>query len=109
MGWPWGKRGGLRGKPNFVLVLAGSFLLGFIIVQTGVDPVELTEYAVVFSAVAMPFTFLPIVLTGNSRELMGKHVNGPLTRVLGWLYLVVVCVIAVAAPVLLVITNGGGG
>jgi len=30
-------------------------------------------------------------------------------RVLGWVYVAVVCVLAVAAPILLVITNGGGG
>jgi hypothetical protein len=44
---------------------------------------------------------------------VARHVrpraNGPVLRVLRWLYLAVVCVLAVAAPVLLVITNGGGG
>ena len=109
MGWRWGKRNGLEREPKFTLTLAATFILGFVIVQTGVDPVELTEYAVVFSAVAMPFTFLPIVLTGNNRELMGRHANGPLTRVLGWFYFGLVCVVAVAAPVLLIVTNGGGG
>jgi Mn2+/Fe2+ NRAMP family transporter len=109
MGWRWGKRRGLEREPKFTAVLAAAFLVGFVIVQTGVDPVELTEYAVVFSAVAMPFTFLPVVLTGNDRGLMGQNVNGLLTRVLGWFYFGVVCVVAVAAPLLLIATNGGGG
>ena len=108
-GWRWGKRHRLRGEPKFTLALVGAFLLGFMIVATGIDPVELTEYAVVFSAVAMPFTFLPVVLTGNDRTLMGRHANGTLMRVLGWFYLAIVCVIAVAAPVLLIATNGGAG
>jgi Mn2+/Fe2+ NRAMP family transporter len=109
MGWKWGKRHALRGEPKFTLALFGSFVLGFVIVQTGIDPVDLTEYAVVFSAMAMPFTFLPIVLTSNDSAVMGEHRNGPITRVLGWFYLGVVAIVAVAAPVLLLVTNGGGG
>jgi Mn2+/Fe2+ NRAMP family transporter len=109
MGWKWGKRHALRGEPKFTLALFGAFLLGFVIVSTGIDPIDLTEYAVVFSAVAMPFTFLPIVLTSNDRSLMGEHSNGVLARTLGWFYFGIVCIIAVAAPVLLFVTNGGGG
>jgi manganese transport protein len=108
-GWRWGKRRGLEREPKFTVTLAAAFVVGFVIVQTGVDPVELTEYAVVFSAIAMPFTFLPVVLTANDRRLMGEHVNGVLTRSLGWIYLAVVCIVAVAAPLLLIATNGGGG
>jgi Mn2+/Fe2+ NRAMP family transporter len=109
MGWRWGKRHALRGEPKFTLALFGAFVVGFVVVATGIDPIDLTEYAVVFSAVAMPFTFLPIVLTANNQSLMGDHRNGPLARGLGWIYFGVVCVVAVAAPVLLFVTNGGGG
>jgi hypothetical protein len=35
-------------------------------------------------------------------------VNGPIARVLGWLYFVILCVLAVAAPILFIATNGGG-
>jgi manganese transport protein len=109
MGWKWGKRHALRGEPKFTLALFGAFGIGFIIAATGIDPFELTEYAVVFSAVAMPLTFLPVVLAANDRRVMGEHVNGVFTRVVGWFYIGVICVIAVAAPVLLFVTNGGGG
>jgi Mn2+/Fe2+ NRAMP family transporter len=108
-GWRWGKRYALGREPKFALSLAGAFLVGFVIVQTGVDPVDLTEYAVVFSALAMPFTFLPVVLTGNNRQVMGDHANGLFARTLGWFYMAVICVIAVAAPILLFVTNGGAG
>jgi hypothetical protein len=39
--------------------------------------------------------------------VMGRHVNGPLSRVLGWAYFGLICLLAVAAPVLFVWTNGG--
>ena len=107
-GWKWGKRFRLLGEPRFTLSLAGFLLAGFAIAQTGVDPIELTEYAVIFSIPVLPLTYLPILLVGNDRATMGEYVNGPVTRVLGWLYFGLLCVLAVAAPVLFIATNGGG-
>ena len=89
-------------------LLAGFLLLGFAIAQTGVDPVELTEYAVIFSIPVLPLTYLPILLVGNDRAVMGNHVNGPIARTLGWGYFALICLLAVAAPILFVVTNGGG-
>jgi hypothetical protein len=76
-GWKWGKRFRLLNEPRFTLSLAGFLLLGFAIAQTGVDPISLTEYAVIFSIPVLPLTYLPILLVGNDRAVMGKHVNGP--------------------------------
>ena len=106
-GWKWGKRFRLLSEPRFTLSLAGFLLIWFAIAQTGVDPIELTEYAVIFSIPVLPLTYLPILLVGNDRNVMGKYVNGPIARVLGWAYFGLICVLAVAAPVLFVATNGG--
>ena len=106
-GWRWGKRFKLLDEPRFTLSLAGFLLLGFAVVQTGVDPVELTEYAVIFSIPVLPLTYLPILLVGNDRAVMGRYVNGRLARTLGWAYFALICLLAVAAPVLFVATNGG--
>jgi hypothetical protein len=89
-GWKWGKRFKLLEEPRFTLSLAGFLLAGFAIVQTGVDPVELTEYAVIFSIPVLPLTYLPILLVGNDRAVMGEYVNGPLARVMGWLYFAII-------------------
>ena len=48
------------------------------------------------------------LLVGNDRQTMGKYVNGRIARTLGWLYFGILCVLAVAAPVLFMATNGGG-
>jgi Mn2+/Fe2+ NRAMP family transporter len=106
-GWKWGKRFRLLGEPRFTLSLAGFLFAGFAVAQTGVDPIELTEYAVIFSIPVLPLTYLPILLVGNDRAVMGDQVNGPLARVLGWFYFGLICVLAVAAPVLFAATNGG--
>ena len=107
-GWKWGKRRGLLTEPRFLLSLAGFALIGFAVAQTGIDPIALTEYAVIFSIPVLPLTYLPILLVGGDRDTMGRHANGRISTVLGWGYFCLICVLAVAAPILFVATNGGG-
>jgi manganese transport protein len=107
-GWKWGKRYSLRGERRFSISLAGFAVLGLVIANTGVDPVQLTEYAVIFSVPVLPLTYLPVLLAAGDREVMGRHVNGPLARTLGWAYFALICALAVAAPILFISTNGGG-
>jgi Mn2+/Fe2+ NRAMP family transporter len=106
-GWPWGKKADkpLRWDLTWIACLLG----GYMVVATGIDPIELTEYAVVLSVIALPLTYLPILLVAGDREIMGEHTNGWLARTLGWSYFALICVLTVAAPILLIATNGGGG
>jgi Mn2+/Fe2+ NRAMP family transporter len=60
------------------------------------------------NGVLRPLTYLRILLVGNDRTVMGKHANGPLARALGWSYFKLICVLSVAAPVTLVVTNSDG-
>ena len=39
---------------------------------TGVDPILVTEYSVVFSAIALPLTYLPILIVANDPGLHGQ-------------------------------------
>ena len=106
-GWKWGKK---AGRPRrWTMTWLGAFIGGYAVIATGIDPIELTEYAVVLSVVALPLTYLPILLVADDRAVMGEHANGPLARVLGWAYFALICVLTVAAPILLIATNGGGG
>jgi Mn2+/Fe2+ NRAMP family transporter len=75
--------------------------------MTGVDPVQLTEYAVIFSAAALPLTYVPILIVANDRSYMREYVNGRLANVFGVIYLVVIIIIAVTAVPLLALTNVG--
>ena len=75
--------------------------------MTGVDPVMLTEYAVLFSVVALPLTYVPILLVANDKAYMGRHVNGRIANAFGLLYLVVILIVALAAIPLMLLTNVG--
>jgi manganese transport protein len=106
-GWAWGKK---AGRPRaWTTTWLACFVGGYVVISTGIDPIELTEYAVVLSVVALPLTYLPVLLVAGDREIMGEHVNGLLARVVGWAYFGLICVLTVAAPILLFATNGGGG
>jgi Mn2+/Fe2+ NRAMP family transporter len=71
--------------------------------------VQLTEYAVVLSVVALPLTYLPILLVSGNGDVMGDHVNSRFVSAIGWAYFGLICVLTVAAPALLLATNAGGG
>ena len=106
-GWEWGKYRRPRQAPRFTLAWLTFFALAFVIVETGVDPVLLTEYAVIFSVVALPLTYLPMLLIARDRTFMGEHVNGILGNILGWLYFVIILIVSLAAIPLMLITDGG--
>jgi manganese transport protein len=108
-GWRWGKKERPAAASRFTLSWLVIFALGLLVVITGYDPVKLTEYSVIFSVVALPLTYLPILLVANDRTYMGAQVNGRLANILGGIYLVVILAVAVAAIPLLVLTNGGTG
>jgi Mn2+/Fe2+ NRAMP family transporter len=108
-GWEWGKYRAPAGAPRFTIAWFVMLVLGFMIVVTGVDPILVTELSVIFSVVALPLTYIPILLVANDRAYMGNHANGILANVFGLLYLLVVLVIAAAAIPLLLLSNMGQG
>jgi Mn2+/Fe2+ NRAMP family transporter len=108
-GWEWGKYRHNAGAPRFTLAWMVMLVLGFLIVVTGVDPILVTELSVIFSVVALPLTYVPILLVANDRAYMGPYANGVVGNVFGVFYLVVVLAIAIAAIPLLVLSNMGQG
>jgi NRAMP (natural resistance-associated macrophage protein)-like metal ion transporter len=81
-------RGSLEKKPRgarrFYAVLALSLIGGLAIDFAGFDAVKMMYWsAVVNGALAPPLILLVVLLTSNPR-VMGKHINSPLLRGLGW-------------------------
>ena len=106
-GWEWGRYRHPRGAPRFTVAWAIILVIAIGCVLTGVDAVQLTEYAVIFSAVALPLTYIPILLVANDKRYMGRYANGRLANVLGILYLGVILLIALTAVPLMILTNVG--
>jgi len=108
-GWPWGRFRGHAGAPRFTIAWIATFVLAALLIASGVDPVTVVEYSIVFSVVILPLTYFPLLLVAGDPRVMGPHVNGRLSSWLGWFYLVLVTITALAAIPLLVLTHGGRG
>jgi manganese transport protein len=107
LGWPWGKFRAPAQAARFHLLMIICLLVGIGTLMTGVDPIQVTEFSVVFSAVALPLTYLPILIVANDPEYMGEHVNGRVLNGAGLVYLVIILAAAIAAIPLMIITGAG--
>ena len=108
LGWSWGKFRRPARAPRFHLAMILALVVAVGVLMTNVDPIAVTEYSVVFSAVALPLTYLPILVVANDPEYMGEHVNGRFMNALGTVYLVILVVAAVSAIPLMIVTEAGG-
>ena len=106
-GWSWGKFRRPAEAARFHLSMIVCLLVGIAVLATGVDPVLVTEYSVVFSAIALPLTYLPILIVANDPQYMREHVNGRVVNVLGMVYLVIILVASIAAIPLMIVTGAG--
>jgi len=106
-GWSYGKvqppvRASRFTTVTLVLLLGSSALA-----LTTIDPITVTIVAVVFSASLLPFLFLPVLLVGNDRELMGELANGRLSNAVGMATIAISVAVSLAAFPLLVLTRAG--
>ena len=108
-GWNWGRHKKPWEAPRFTLTWIALFLLALLIVLTGVDVMMLVEFAILFSILVLPLTYLPLLLLAGDKKYMRGHANGPVAKALGWLYFAIISVAAVAALPLFVLTSGGNG
>jgi len=108
-GWEWGRHKKPWEAPRFTLAWIVLFLLALLIVMTDVDVMSLVEYAVLFSIVVLPLTYLPLMLLADDKSFMGKYANKWLAKGLGWIYFAIVTAAAIAAVPLYLLTSGGQG
>jgi manganese transport protein len=108
-GWIWGRHKKPWEAPRFTIAWLVLFVLALAIVLTGIDVMMLVEFAILFSILVLPLTYLPLLLLAGDTNYMGEHVNGPIAKTLGWLYFAVITAAAVAALPLFIITSGGNG
>lgn len=107
LGWQWGKRKDYLKVPRFTLSWAIIFVLAAAIILTGIDPINLTEDAVIFSVLVMPLSYWPIFKMARNKDAMGEYTNKGLANVLGWIYFVVIVIVALAAVPLQLLSNKG--
>jgi len=106
-GWQWGKMVRPVDAPRFHAVVLVSLVLGAMLVLTSVDPIKVTEYSLVLSALALPLTYFPILVIANDPDYMHGRTNGRVANALGSIFLIIVLVASAAAIPLMIVTKAG--
>ena len=107
--FPWGRHRKPLETPCFTALWIIIFLLAMSVVLTGIDPVKLVEYSVIFAVVVLPLTYLPILLVARDPGYMHEHVNKRWPNVLGWTFLALMTLCGLGAIPLMIVTRGGQG
>ena len=108
-GWEWGRHRKPWDAPRFTITWIALFLLALAIILTGIDPMQLVEYAVLFSILVLPLTYLPLLLLAGDKSYMRQYANGAVAKALGWLYFALITLAAVGDLPLYFLTSGGQG
>jgi Mn2+/Fe2+ NRAMP family transporter len=106
-GWSWGKLVSPRQAPLFHTVMLVTIILAAGLGLSTIDPVKITEYSIVFSAVALPLTYIPVLIIANDPNYVGDKTNSRTTNVVGFIMLLVVVLAAAAAIPLMIATKAG--
>jgi manganese transport protein len=106
-GWSWGKLVKPREASRFHTLVLLTTVTAVGLVLTTIDPVKLTEYSVVLSAVALPLTYFPILVAANDRSYLGDDVNPRWVNALASVYLVLIVAASLAALPLMFVTKAG--
>jgi NRAMP (natural resistance-associated macrophage protein)-like metal ion transporter len=82
--WRAGLDEKFHGARRFYLIIAISTLIGILITFLKIPPVTALFWTAVINGVLAPPLIVIIMLVSNSKKVMGKRTNGPLTNILGW-------------------------
>ena len=103
----WGKSQRLTSVPAYTVSWLAMFLIALIVALTGVRPLQLVDYSIVFGMVIMPLTYYPVLRVAADKNVMGKHVNSRMDTIIGIVFLALITAAAIAAIPLMILTHSG--
>lgn len=108
-GWKWGRHALPTETKEFTTCWILIFIFAFFVLLFDIEPVQLVEYAVIFSVLVLPFTYFTILNVSLDKKVMKQYVTGPVGKILGWIFFLLSCIIALSAIPLMLLTNMGKG
>ena len=103
----WGKNQPAKAVPVYTISWLAMFLVALIIALTGVRPLQLVNFSIVFGMAIMPFTYYPILRIAADKKVMGRHANSRFDTTIAVVFLVLITTAAIAAIPLMVLTHSG--
>jgi len=74
---------------QFKAVWMFVLFIGIIISMSGLKPISIIQFAQITNAILLPFIAIFLIYISNSKKLLGKHTNRPLTNVLA---VIIICI-----------------
>lgn len=81
---------------GFYGVITLATLVGLLVNFTPIKPFQMLYYTAVFNGVCAPPLLIVILLIANNKKIMGKHVNGKFSNVMGILITIIMSIAAIA-------------
>jgi len=82
--WREGLYRNLKQAYAFYGTIIISMLVGLGINFIGLDPIKALLYAAVGNALVAPIVLALIIILGSNKKIMGRWVNGPVSKTIGW-------------------------
>jgi len=106
-GLKWHKNRPPREVPFFTGTWVAMLVVGLVLALTGIKPLTLVNFSIVFGMLIMPLTYYPILKAAGDRQIMGQHVTGKVQQMLGWVFFGIIVIAALAAFPLMILTHSG--
>ncbi len=101
-GWREGLEWKLRQAQAFYGVIILATFLGLVMNLFGMDAIKALLYAAIGNGIVAPVVLVMIVLLSSSSRVMGRRVNSPAIRALGWGISVLMALVGIGALTALV-------
>jgi Mn2+/Fe2+ NRAMP family transporter len=95
LGWNWGENKKPDREARFAMTYSAILLSGGLLLLTGLDPLKLTMFAMVITALILPLVTMPFVLLLNDKTYMHAHCNGPIGNAVVILTILLASIVAV--------------
>lgn len=95
-GWEQGLDKKFHEAKGFYVIIAISLILGLSLNYIGITPIQSLIYTAILYGLTAPVLIAIILLISNNKKIMGEHVNGKLTNILGFAALIIMTVAAVS-------------
>jgi len=82
-------------KPFYYVIII-SLIIGLFINFLGISPVQGLIYSAILYGLTSPIIIIIVLHISNNKKIMGEHVNGPLSNILGWLTFALMAIAAAA-------------
>jgi Mn2+/Fe2+ NRAMP family transporter len=103
----WGKNQPIKSVRVYTGIWIAMFVSALIIALTGVRPLQLVNFSIIFGMVIMPLTYYPILRVAPDNDVMGGHINSKFDTIIGVVFLILITVAAIAAIPLMIVTHSG--